>query len=71
MRPMVNYKDLIRLGFKEHQARDIIHQAKINLVEQGLPLYNGKRIGVVPVRAVEKIIGFPLLKDGNDSIGKD
>ena len=71
MKPMVNYKDLIQLGFKEHQARSIIHQAKVNLVEQGLTLYNGKRIGVVPVHAVEKIVGFPLLEDGNDKIGKD
>lgn len=55
-----NYKDLMAVGFKEHQAREIIHQAKINLVNDGLALYNGKRIGVVPVYAVEKIIGFSL-----------
>ena len=71
MKPMVNYKDFIQVGFKEHQSRSIIHQANVNLVEQGLPLYNGKRIGVVPVHAVEKIVGFPLLEDGNDKIGKD
>ncbi|WP_251573997.1 DUF3173 domain-containing protein [Limosilactobacillus agrestimuris] len=63
-----NYKDLMAVGFKEHQAREIIHQAKINLVNDGLALYNGKRIGVVPAYAVEKIIGFPLF-GGTDNNG--
>lgn len=62
-----NYKNLMNAGFREHQARDIIHQAKINLVNEGLALYNGKRIGVVPVRAVEKIIGFPLYESDDQN----
>lgn len=59
---------LIAIGFKEHQARDIIHRAKTELVNQGFALYNGKRIGVVPVRAVEKIIGVRL-HEGSDQDG--
>ncbi|MBB1069378.1 DUF3173 domain-containing protein [Limosilactobacillus sp. RRLNB_1_1] len=66
---MINYKDLMVLGFKEHQARNIIHQAKINLVNRGLGLYNGKRIGVVPIQAVEDIIGFSLSSSENDNNG--
>lgn len=61
----VNYKDLMSIGFKEHQARDIIHHAKIELVNKGIALYNGKRIGVVPTRAVENIIGFHLYEDSD------
>ncbi|MCD7112054.1 DUF3173 domain-containing protein [Limosilactobacillus agrestis] len=65
----VNYKDLVDVGFCTHQARNIIHQAKINLVNQGLGIYNGKRIGVVPVKAVEDIIGFSLSDDWTDKNG--
>lgn len=65
---MVNYQDLMALGFKEHQARNIIHQAKVDLVNQGLGLYNGKRIGVVPIQAVEKIIGLPLNSESEDDL---
>ncbi|MBB1099164.1 DUF3173 domain-containing protein [Limosilactobacillus sp. WF-MT5-A] len=63
---MVDYKDLMKIGFKKHQARGIIHQAKINLVQEGLGLYNGKRIGVVPTKAVEKIIGFSLSDESGE-----
>lgn len=63
----VNYRDLMDLGFKEHQARNIIRQAKQNLVNRGLGLYNGKRIGVVPTSAVEQIIGISMSDNGGKS----
>lgn len=63
---MVNCKFLCDLGFPENQARRIIRQAKADLVEQGLGFYNGKRVGMVPATAVEKIIGISLSgDDGN------
>ncbi len=48
------------LGFKEHTAKTIIHQAKTLMVSKGFGLYNNKRIGTVPIWAVESIIGIRL-----------
>lgn len=58
---MITAKELQNnLGFKEHTAKTIIHQAKILMVSKGFGLYNNKRIGTVPVWAVESIIGVRL-----------
>ena len=48
------------LGFKEHTAKTIIHQAKTLMVSKGFGLYNNKGIGTVPIWAVESIIGVRL-----------
>ena len=56
-------KELINLGFKEYQAKRIIRQAKLELVEQGFDLYAGSKIGRVPAWKVEKIIGFELTNE--------
>ncbi|MFR0602344.1 DUF3173 family protein [Limosilactobacillus mucosae] len=63
---MINCKFLCDLGFPENQARRIIRQAKLDLVAQGLGFYNGKRVGMVPVTAVEKIIGISLSEDNEN-----
>ena len=34
------------LGFKMHQARDIIRLAKVIMVNRGYSMYNNKRLGV-------------------------
>lgn len=58
---MITAKELqTGLGFKEHTAKTIIHQAKTVMVSKGFGLYNNKRIGTVPVWAVESIIGVHL-----------
>lgn len=60
---LIQYSDLVKLGYKPYQARRIIRLAKDYLVEHGYAWYNNKRLGLVPVGAVEKIIGFSLLKE--------
>lgn len=57
---MVSKTDLEKLGFKTNQSVTIIRQAKIKMVNAGYPYYNNKRVGVVPRRVVEEIIGVPL-----------
>ena len=53
-------KDLMKLGYKEHTARNLICQAKTIMGQQGYPFYNNKRLGRVPTKTVESIIGVKL-----------
>lgn len=72
LKSMVNADDLEKLGFKKYQAQTIIRQAKELMVNQGFGLYNGKRLGIVPSDAVEKIIGVKLVfNEGDVNNGKD
>lgn len=56
----INKDDLIKMGYKEHTAISIIRQAKQNMVQKGYSFYNNKRLGRVPIIAVETILGFSL-----------
>lgn len=60
MSNMIRKEDLVELGFCSNQAITIIRQAKLEMVNQGYPYYNNKRLGVVPRHVVETIIGTPL-----------
>ncbi|WP_225436984.1 DUF3173 family protein [Ligilactobacillus agilis] len=51
------------LGFKMHQARDIIRLAKVTMVNRGYSMYNNKRLGVVPRTVVEELTGISLNKE--------
>lgn len=51
------------LGFKMHQARDIIRLAKVTMVNRGYSIYNNKRLGVVPRTVVEELTGISLNKE--------
>lgn len=53
---------LMKLGYKEYTATTIIRQAKQYMVKQGYPFYSNKRLGMVPIHAVESIIGASLQK---------
>lgn len=57
----INYKDLIALGYPKATAQQIIRQTKLNMVKKGYTLYANRRLGNVPVGAVEEILGFKLL----------
>ena len=57
----ISYIDLVDLGFPKATAKQIIRQTKLNLVKQGYTLYSNRRLGAVPVSAVEEILGFKLL----------
>lgn len=56
----ISKDDLVTIGYKEHTAISIIRQAKQNMVQQGYSFYNNKRLGRVPITAVETILGFSL-----------
>lgn len=62
MKKVMNCQDLCDLGYPQNQARRIIRQAKRNLVQQGYPFYNGKRVGLVPTAAIADIIALPELE---------
>ena len=56
----IDYVYLVELGFPKAAAQQIIRQTKNNLVQQGYTLYSNRRLGTVPVGAVEEILGFKL-----------
>ncbi|HFU4376781.1 TPA: DUF3173 domain-containing protein [Streptococcus suis] len=56
----IDYIYLVELGFPKATAQQIIRQTKNNLVQKGYTLYSNRRLGTVPVSAVEEILGFKL-----------
>ena len=56
----VTKEDLKKLGFGNYQAYSLIKQAKALMVQKGFAYYNSKRLGQVPVEAVEEILGTKL-----------
>lgn len=52
--------ELMGLGFGPSQSSDIIRKAKCRMVEKGFGYYSSKRLGRVPISAVEEILGFPI-----------
>lgn len=52
--------DLIALGYGPSFSRDIIRQAKRLMVQKGFGFYNTKKLGRVPIEAVEEILGFAI-----------
>lgn len=57
----ISYKDLVVLGYPKATAQQIIRQTKLNMVQQGYTLYSNRRLGTVPIAAVEEVLGFKLL----------
>lgn len=47
------------MGFPQSQARRIIRMAKENLAKDGYGFYNGKRVGLVPISAINKVLALP------------
>ena len=63
----VTKKDLISIGYRENTAAELIRQAKRSMVQQGYEFYTNRRLGRVPVAAVEAIIGASIRKDIDDA----
>lgn len=63
----VTKKDLISIGYRENTAAELIRQAKRSMVQQGYEFYTNRRLGRVPVAAVEAIIGASIRKDADDA----
>lgn len=58
---IVNKDDIVKLtGFSESQATKLIREAKARLVSEGFSWYKNKRIGRVPIKTIEDILGFEL-----------
>lgn len=68
VKKLINYADLVKLGYRPYQARKIIRMAKADLVKSGLGLYKSKRMGVVPVKAVERITGLSLREEDDNIV---
>lgn len=56
----ITRKDLMNLGYGPSFSRDIIREAKCLMVQKGYGFYNTKKLGRVPVEAVEEILGITL-----------
>ena len=50
----------MNLGYGKYQAEDIIRKAKAVMVSKGYAYYLNKRLGRVPVGAVESVLGIEL-----------
>ena len=59
----ITKKDLIDLGYPDGTAQNIIRQAKQKMVKQRYPFYLNKRLGRLPIEAVESIIGCPIKEE--------
>ena len=56
----ITKNDLINLGFGSSQSCDIIRKAKRLMVNKGYGYYENRRLGRVPVEAVEEILGIKI-----------
>lgn len=54
-------QDLQNLGYGVSQSSDIIRKAKRYMVNQDYGYYDNRRLGRVPVKTVEKILGIDNL----------
>lgn len=57
---MITKNELMALGFGVSQSSDIIRKAKRLMVNKGFVYYDNKRLGLVPVEAVEEILGLKI-----------
>ena len=58
---LVTAKDIMKLtGYSKTQSQRLIRVAKSKLVSDGFNWYNNKRLGRVPLKIVEDILGFEL-----------
>lgn len=57
--------ELISLGFGVSQSSDIIRKAKILMVNKGYLYYDNRRLGRVPIEAVEEILGLKISLEGS------
>lgn len=58
---MITKVELERLGFGTSQSSDIIRKAKRLMVNKGFGYYDNRRLGRVPVEAVEEILGTEIV----------
>lgn len=54
------YDIMVLTGYSKSQAQQLIKKAKLNLTQEGFSWYANKRVGRVPIQAIETILGFSL-----------
>ncbi|MBO6438781.1 DUF3173 domain-containing protein [Enterococcus faecalis] len=60
---MIGCKDLIDLGFKPYQAKQIMKQCKEYLVKvEGIDFYYNRQVDIVPARIIEKLFNIQMVK---------
>jgi hypothetical protein len=58
---MVNCKELVELGFKPYQAKQIIRECKEYLAQvEGIDFYYNRQVSIVPARVVEKLFDIQV-----------
>lgn len=65
---LITVKDLVAIGYGKSQSGDIIRRAKRLMVNEGFSYYENRRLGKVPVEAIEKILGikWEVFKDAQN-----
>lgn len=58
---VIQYKDLVELGYTVGTARSVIKQAKQIMINKGFSFYDNKRLGTVPLEVVEEILGTKIV----------
>lgn len=56
----ITKNELLELGFGPGQSADLIRKAKALMVNKGYAYYNSKRLGRVPITAIEELLGIKL-----------
>ena len=57
---VIQYKDLVKLGFTVGTSRSLIKQAKQVMINRGFDFYDNKRLGTVLLEVVEEILGTKI-----------
>ncbi|KRL04919.1 MULTISPECIES: DUF3173 domain-containing protein [Lactobacillaceae] len=61
-------KELIAIGFGPSQSADIIRRSKRLMVSKGFGYYTSKRLGRVPVKAVEEVLGICIADEKGELV---
>lgn len=59
----VTKQDLIRLGYGNSYAANIMREAKKLMIKKGFVFYESKKLNSVPREAVEEVLGMALPND--------
>jgi len=58
---LVTKEDIMRLtGYSKSQAQSLIRKAKQKLLQDGFEWYGNKKVGRVPLKTIEDILGVEL-----------
>lgn len=58
---LIDKNDIMKLtGYSKSQSQKLVREAKTKLVSDGFNWYSNKRIGRVPIKTIEDILGFEL-----------